>query len=119
MHTLRASDEEASHAEASNQSLGQPDQAIAALTITTIANGDTEQELSEDYKHRASDDEWTPPLIPSHLHPFFRFVVRFEQPFIMVSFNECAIATYRMLVLTNGRLLSLSDLRSDRNSSLL
>lgn len=54
---MRAGDEEACHAEAGDQSLGQPYQAIVALTIATIADGDTEQELSEDYEHGTGDDE--------------------------------------------------------------
>jgi hypothetical protein len=51
MRTLGAGHEKASHAETSDQSLGQPDQAIVALTITATADRNAEQELSEDDKY--------------------------------------------------------------------
>jgi hypothetical protein len=48
---LGACDEKAGHAEASDQSLSQPDQAIVALTIAATADRDAKQELSEDHEY--------------------------------------------------------------------
>lgn len=50
MHTLGTCHEKASHAETSNQSLGQPDQAIVALAVAATTDRNAEQELSEDHE---------------------------------------------------------------------
>lgn len=51
LHTLGAGHEEASHAETSYQSLGQPDQTVVAFAIAATADRNAEQELSKDHEY--------------------------------------------------------------------
>ena len=50
LHTLGTCHEEASHAETSDQTLSQPDQAVPALAVSAAANRNAEQELAEDHE---------------------------------------------------------------------
>ena len=57
MRTLGAGHEKAGHAETSDQSLSQPDQAIVALTIAATADRNAEHELSEDHEYGTDDNK--------------------------------------------------------------
>lgn len=59
---MRAGNEEASHAEAREQTLGEPDKAVVALTVAAAAGRDADQERAECDQHRPGDDEG--PVVP-------------------------------------------------------